>query len=106
MVRRFIIAAVSLGLTGLFMRAASPLPGVGRTFGPVPDAATAIRIALTVWEPLYGKQHIALERPFQGTLDHGVWHIRGSLPHGRVGGVAEADIRRGDGKVLRIIHGK
>jgi NTF2 fold immunity protein len=106
MVTRFVIATVALVITGLPLRAASALPGVGRTFGPVRDEAAAIRIALTVWEPLYGKQHIASERPFQATLSHGVWHVRGSLPRGVAGGVAEADIKRSDGKVLRIMHGK
>jgi NTF2 fold immunity protein of polymorphic toxin system component len=105
MVARFVTAVV-LVLTGLSVRAATPLPGVGRTFGPVADEAAAIRVALTVWEPLYGKQHIASERPFRATLEHDVWHVRGTLPRGVAGGVAEADIRRGDGKVLRIMHGK
>jgi NTF2 fold immunity protein len=105
MVARFVIAFVLL-LTGLSLQATSPLPGVGRTFGPVPDEATAIRIAVTVWEPLYGKQGIASERPFHATLSHGVWHVRGTLPRGLAGGVAEADIRRSDGKVLRIMHGR
>ena len=85
---------------------AKPLPGVGRRFGHVPDAETAIRIALTVWEPLYGKKNIASERPFRVTLRGGVWHVNGSLPALSPGGVAEADIRRSDGSVLRIIHGK
>jgi hypothetical protein len=105
MAARFVIAFVLL-LSGLSVRAESPLPGVGRTFGPIPDEATAIRIALTVWEPLYGIQDIASERPFQTNLSHGVWHVRGSLPRGLAGGVAEADIRRSDGKVLRIMHGR
>jgi hypothetical protein len=82
------------------------LSGVGRSFGYVPDAATAIRIAVTVWEPLYGKAHIARERPFHAILTSGVWHVTGSLPRLTLGGVAEADIRRSDGKVLRIMHGK
>ena len=94
-------------LLSLFSAKAAPrLPGVGRSFGFVPDAATAIRIAVTVWEPLYGKKHIAGERPFHATLGHGVWHVRGSLPRGVAGGVAEADIRRSDGNVLRIMHGR
>jgi hypothetical protein len=105
MVARFVSAGIALLVitAGLV---ASELPGVGRTFGYVPDAAAAIKIAVTVWEPLYGKQHIASEHPFHATLRRGVWHVSGSLPPRTPGGVAEADIRQRDGKVLHIIHGK
>ncbi|MFN2623414.1 MAG: NTF2 fold immunity protein [Chthoniobacterales bacterium] len=106
MIARFVIATLALLLSPLPMRAAKPLPGVGRTFGYIPDAAAAIRVAVMVWEPIYGKKHIASERPFQARLDGGVWHVRGSLPRAVAGGVAEADIRRSDGKVLRIMHGR
>src|ERR1700716_2928696 len=103
MVARFVRVGVALLVitAGLV---ASELPGVGRTFGYVPDAAAAIKIAVTVWEPLYGKQQIASERPFHATLAGGVWHVRGSLPPLVAGGVAETEIRRRDGKVLTIIH--
>jgi hypothetical protein len=104
MVPRFVIVALVFGAAAAL--AAKPLPGVGRSFGYVPDAETAIRIAVTVWEPLYGKKNIASERPFRVTLRGGIWHVSGSLPPLTAGGVAEADIRRSDGKVLRIMHGK
>jgi hypothetical protein len=106
MAGRLVIAVIAVALGGISILAASSFPGVGRKFGPVPDAAAAIRIAVTVWEPLYGKEQIASERPFHATLRQGIWHVCGSLPRGFVGGVAEADIRRIDGKVLRIMHGK
>jgi hypothetical protein len=86
--------------------AAEPKQTYTPAAGYVSDATTAIRIALTVWEPVYGKEHIASERPFHATLSRGVWHVRGSLPRGAVGGVAEADVRRADGKVLRVTHGQ
>jgi hypothetical protein len=104
MVLRFVIVMLIFG--ALAALAAKPLPGVGRSFGYAPDAETAIRIALTVWEPLYGKKNIASERPFRVTLRGDIWHVRGSLPPLTAGGVAETDIRRSDGKVLRIMHGK
>jgi hypothetical protein len=73
--------------------------------GYVPDAATAIKIAVAVWEPIYGRKQIRSERPFHASLRNGVWTVRGSLPRGAVGGVAEADISKRDGRVLRVIHG-
>lgn len=74
--------------------------------GYVPDAQTAIRIAEAVWEPIYGKEKIASERPFRATLKNGVWIVEGSLPSGMTGGVAIAEISKKDAKVLRVSHGK
>jgi NTF2 fold immunity protein len=74
--------------------------------GYVPDAETAIRIAVAVWEPIYGRKHIQGQRPFRATLHGGVWTVTGSLPRGAVGGTAEADISKRDGSVLRVTHGK
>ena len=104
MVPRFVIVALIFGAAAAL--AAKPLPGVGRRFGYVPDAATAIRIAVTAWEPIYGKKEIASERPFHAELRRGIWYVYGSLPPGYLGGVAEAKIRRSDGKILHIIHGQ
>ncbi len=103
MVPRFVIFAFVISFAAELV--AKPLPGVGRTFGYVPDTASAIRAAVAVWEPLYGKRQIASDRPYRVTLRDGIWHVTGSLPPLTPGGVAEADIRRHDGKVLRIMHG-
>jgi hypothetical protein len=74
--------------------------------GYVPDPETAIRIALAVWEPIYGKEKIADEKPYVATLSGEVWTVHGSLPKECVGGVAEIDIRKDDGCILRVSHGK
>lgn len=74
--------------------------------GFVPDAQTAIAIAVAVWKPLYGPAQIEGERPYTATLKEGVWHVSGSLPKGWLGGVAEAEISRKDGRVIRVSHGK
>jgi len=69
--------------------------------------ATAIRIAVAVWEPIYGADQIAGEKPYKATLADGVWTVTGSLPeHMNRGGVAELDVEKGDGRILRVIHGK
>lgn len=77
-----------------------------RTVGVVPNEATAIKIAVAVWEPIYGADKIAGEKPFHATLTEGVWTVQGSLPKGWVGGVALAEISKADGRILRISHGK
>ncbi|WP_415655642.1 YbbC/YhhH family protein [Roseateles sp.] len=73
--------------------------------GLVPDARTAIAIAVAIWKPIYGAKQIESQRPFKATLVQGVWHVEGSLPRGTVGGVAEARISKTDGRVVYVTHG-
>jgi hypothetical protein len=74
--------------------------------GYVPNADVAIKIAVAVWEPIYGAEHIAKEKPFRAVLKDGVWTVQGSLPKGMKGGVALAEISKADGRIIRVIHGK
>ena len=74
--------------------------------GFVPTADVAIAIAVAVWGPIYGVEHIANEKPYHAKLIGGVWWVSGSLKPGWLGGVAEARIREVDGRVLGVIHGK
>jgi hypothetical protein len=74
--------------------------------GYVPDAVTAIKIAVAVWEPIYGAAAIAEEKPYHAVLRDGVWVVEGSLPEGFAGGVAIAEIAKDDGRILRVDHGK
>ncbi|MEI6972501.1 MAG: NTF2 fold immunity protein [bacterium] len=74
--------------------------------GYVPDAKTAESIAEAVWIPIYGKDQINGERPFESTLSFGVWTVKGTLPKNCCGGVAEIEIRKSDGMILRVIHYK
>ncbi len=74
--------------------------------GFVPDAETAIKIAIAVWEPIYGRREIEGQKPFRASLRNGVWFVNGSLPPDAVGGVAEAEIAKKDGRVLRVYHGE
>jgi len=92
---------------GMLFAAAEPrhnaMPGAA---GVVPDEATAIKIAVAVWEPIYGVDKIAAEKPFRATFADGVWTVQGSLPKGWVGGVALAEISKADGRIIRLSHGK
>ena len=74
--------------------------------GMVPNEATAIAIALAVWRPIYGEQHIARKAPFHARLADGEWTVEGSLPPHTKGGVPLAVIAQRDGRILRISHGK
>ena len=72
----------------------------------VSDEETAIKIAVAVWLPIYGKEKIEKEKPYKAMLKGGIWYVNGSLPKGWVGGVAEAEIAKDDGRIIRISHGK
>jgi hypothetical protein len=81
--------------------------GVIREEGIVPDAETAIAIAVAVWAPIYGKERIEKQKPYVATLVNGVWIVEGTLPKEFTrGGVAVAEISKTDGRVLRVSHGK
>ena len=73
--------------------------------GYVPTEEVAIKIAVAVWEPIYGADKIADEKPYRATLREGIWTVQGSLKT-KKGGVALAEISRRDGRILRISHGK
>ena len=73
--------------------------------GFVPDSATAVRVAVAVWIPIYGETHITAEQPFVATLKDGVWTVTGTLPRGyNRGGVAMAKIAKSDGRILFVAH--
>ena len=74
--------------------------------GYVPDEATAIRIAVAVWIPIYGQKEIEGEKPYHAKLSKGVWSVEGSLADNHFGGVAIAEISKDSGCILRVSHGK
>ena len=74
--------------------------------GYLPDKETAIKIAVAVWIPIYGKKEIKNQKPYNAVLENGIWFVSGSLPKGWKGGVAEAEIIKENGKIIRISHGK
>jgi hypothetical protein len=73
--------------------------------GFVPNAETAIRIAVAVWEPIYGAAAIAGQKPYMARLQKGIWVVEGTV-HTEMGGAAVAAIMKSNGKVLRVSHGR
>ena len=84
----------------------SPAHNYKPSIGYVPDAKTAIDIAVAIWTPIYGKNEIEEEKPYKADLRNGIWYVSGSLPDGWRGGVAGAEIRKDDAKVIRVTHGR
>lgn len=75
--------------------------------GYAPDAKTAIKIAVAVWEPIYGESNITKEKPYRAVLlSNTVWKVEGSLPEGWVGGVATAFIAKDDARIMNVFHGR
>jgi hypothetical protein len=102
------VAVCGLLLAGTFMVwAQDKTHNVKPKDGYVPDAKTAIKIAVAVWEPIYGEENIAREKPYQAVLTNGFWVVEGHLPPDAVkGGVALAEIAKDDGRIARVSHGK
>ena len=90
----------------ILLAADAPKHNVKPKEGYVPDAKTAIRIAVAVWEPIYGEEQIAKLKPYKATLTNGVWTVEGSLPGLVLGGAAVAEIMKEDGRILRVSHGR
>jgi hypothetical protein len=72
----------------------------------VPDAATAIKIAIAFWEPIYGRNNVAQNKPFHATLQNGTWIVDGSLPAERVDRVPVTKIAQKDGRNVRFSRHK
>jgi hypothetical protein len=105
--RTFIITITLLLLTLLAYSQSPTAHNFKPTQGYVPDAATAIKIAVAVWEPIYGQEKISQQKPYTAVLVNSIWIVEGTLPKQyNLGGVAVAEIAKDDGRVLRVSHGK
>jgi hypothetical protein len=93
-------------LASLALAAEAPKHSYKPDAGYVPDAKTAIRIAVAVWEPIYGEKEIAREKPYHASLTNGMWTVEGTFHGSGFGGVAVAEISKDDARVLRVSHGK
>lgn len=77
---------------------------VVRGGGYVPDANTAIRIAVAVLIPIYGEDIGESEKPWRAGLKHGVWTVVGTF-HGKgEGGEAIVQLSKTSGAVLFVTH--
>jgi len=97
-------AAEQIGQQGL--KEFELMPGYQPADGFVPDEATAIAIAVAVWDPVYGKKNITKEAPYRATLKNGSWTVTGTLPKKRVGGIATTVIDKMTGRIIKMYHTK
>ena len=74
--------------------------------GFVPSAATAVTIAEAVLIPIYGRENIRSQKPFEVKKTGEKWIVNGTRRKGWVGGIATIEIARTDGRILRVSHSK
>jgi hypothetical protein len=77
--------------------------------GFVPDAQTAISVARAVLIPIYGAVWIKNQEPLVAEERTDRWIVRGTLCPNQPAnscqrGVAEIEIAKSDGRILRVIH--
>ena len=85
--------------------------------GFVPNEDVAIKIAVSVWEPIYGKEDTAEEAPFfayrvgeywvvQGTMATEGSEMFGLIEWVAMGGTAKAIIHSKTGEIVHVVHHK
>ena len=77
--------------------------------GAIPDSETAVKVGILILSTVYGNDAIEKQKPFTAILQDGYWIIYGNLSHSGkvlVGGVAEMVIRKSNGEIINISHGK
>ena len=103
-----VLLVVAFIVSPVWLEAQSQPKGAAPVKGFVPDSATAVRIAVAVWIPIYGEKQIMSEQPFVAKLEDSVWTVTGSLPPSPAGtmrgGTAVAKIAQRDGRVLFVVH--
>lgn len=75
--------------------------------GFVPTKETAIKIAETIWLPIYGET-IYEKKPFEVSFDeeNQCWYVQGTLPDNTLGGVPEIVMTKSTGEILYVNHSK
>ncbi|MES2589827.1 MAG: NTF2 fold immunity protein [Bacteroidota bacterium] len=74
--------------------------------GFISSDTVAIEIAIIVLRNIYGND-IYNKQPYKAVLiQDSIWRIIGTLPKKVVGGVPFIEIRKSDGMILKVWHGK
>jgi|ERR1035438_316534 hypothetical protein len=94
-------------LLGAVVTAVAFDPGM-LTFKPkdgfVPTEEVAIKIAVAVWEPWYGVERVASEKPYKAGLTNGVWTVESTIRSDS--SPATAQISKADGRILGVGFGR
>lgn len=74
--------------------------------GFVSTPEIAAQIAELVLIQIYGLKNIEKQKPFSIKLENEIWLIEGQIQHDYQGGVAYMEIRKTNGEIIKVIHGK
>jgi hypothetical protein len=66
----------------------------------------AVSIAEPILKSAYGADAIDRQKPLVAKQNGDVWVVRGTLPIGMKGGVAEVQLCARTGKVIKVLHGE
>lgn len=72
----------------------------------IPDEKTAKKVAEAILVPIYGRDAIETQKPFNVFLLGDIWVLTGYLPPDQLGGVFRINISKTNGCVIQVTHGK
>jgi hypothetical protein len=73
--------------------------------GYIPNELTAVRVAEAVWVSIYGEK-IYNQKPYRiNLIKDSIWVVNGSVSSGGYGENAHIEIRKKDGKILKVFMG-
>ena len=73
--------------------------------GYIPNEGTAVKIAEAIWVSIYGDR-IYNQKPYRVNLiKDSIWVVNGSVPGGGYGENAYIEIRKKDGRILKVLMG-
>ena len=73
--------------------------------GFISTAEIAFQVAESILNKIYGKGNIEEQKPFSINLENDIWIVKGTL-YSRKGGVAYMEIRKNNGEILKVHHGR
>lgn len=82
---------------------------INNEFSPtkvIHNSKTAVEIAESILFPIYGKDNIIKQRPYDVNFTDGYYIIIGTFPKPQIGGTFIIIINSKDGKVIKLTHGK
>ena len=83
--------------------------GINLKDGFVSTPEIAVQIAEVILKKIYGEKRIESQKPFSINLENGIWIVEGYWDRNDFstdGGVAYIEIRKDNGEILKVIHGK
>ncbi len=66
----------------------------------------AAQMAETILNGIYGEKNIEKQKPFVVNLENEIWIVKGQMKENSKGGVVYVEIRKSNGEILKITHGK